>query len=110
MVQTGVGPDGKPIMTLMQDPSIAPDLKLYPMWITTGKDPNTGDPIGKAVDSLEKHIALCQKLGMPVPGETKAEVPRPAPAVSAVVPMTRGQKIAATKARKKAERVAQAVA
>ncbi len=115
---------------LTQDPDAVPEAKSYPMWITTGKDPNTGDPIGKAVENLEEHIALCKRLGMPEPGvvtpsplltvslikseirkmqEAAVDAAIPVPAIeetTAHVNLTRGQKIAATKARKKAERLA----
>lgn len=129
-VQTGVDPAGKPIMTLMQDPAIKPEVKAYPMWITTGKDPNTGDVIGKAVDSLDEHIALCRKLGMPDPGgERPAPPPVPVPSVNfdiettpissepteiacsdAPAPLSHGDKIRLGRERKKAEREAEQAA
>jgi hypothetical protein len=94
---------------LMQDPKTqAPGPTQYPKWITTGKDPNTGDPIGKTVASLEEERALRAKVGLPPPAVDLAPAPAPvAPAPSQAPAMTRGQKIAATKARKKAEKLAQ---
>lgn len=94
---------------LTQDPNAKPVENQYPMWITTGKDPNSGEPIGKAVADLAEHIALCKRLGMPEPGAMPAPLAPAAPTrpeAHSPPALTRGQKIAATKARKKAERLA----
>ena len=118
---TGTGAEWPKMVNgvLMEDPNARPDLKQYPMWVTTGKDPNTGDPIGKAVADLAEHIALCKRLGMPEPGQAAQAAPPAPPAPPALsapvaivqsdfVPiLTKGDKIRATKARKKAERLAE---
>jgi hypothetical protein len=113
--------DGKPIMKVIQDPNAVVEDRSFPKWLTVGKAEN-GDPIGVTVNSLGEEAAARLKYGL-VPEPTlapKLDMTRKAVSdmvdfrpISAeeeaarIVPaMTRGQKIAATKARKKAERLA----
>jgi hypothetical protein len=98
--------DGK----LVQDPGLPPAGPIeYPKWITTGKDPDTGDPIGKEVKSRAEEIALCERLGLPLPGTPKIDVPAAIAtyAQSVAKPLTRGQRAAATRAANKALKAAQ---
>jgi hypothetical protein len=114
-----VDAEGKPILKLVQDPNIDRLPPQYPKWLTTGKNA-AGEPQGVIVGSLAEEVAARATLGLdplPVapsklpPGvtinrERQAELQALSAAAVVTPPLTRGQKIAATKARKKAERAA----
>lgn len=113
---------------LVEDPDAPPSgPEEYPLWITTGKHPDTGEAMGKTVASREEEIALCKKLDLPlraaltkVPAEPEGAVtvtmsrPEDIKAMrdaghevadnGTLAPLTRGQKAAVTRAANKARK------
>ena len=90
---------------IVQDPNAKPDSNEYPKWLKTGTDAN-GDPMGVIVNSQGEEAAARVKHGIEVAPAARPALTLNTLPAEATPPLTRGQKIAATKARKKAEREA----